>query len=156
MANQTITAAGFSQEIGVHTSTVLKWIRSGRLRAKKNASNQWEIPVSELDRMKSQIEQEEVGSEEAKAAYRTLEVRWRQGLVDRMREVLLAAQRYRMDMWEWKQEEDPIQQQELFNRVMRVSFPDLLNIAADAKRWHDFGDVGAEMFKDVKGRGDRK
>ena len=111
MENQIFTATGFSQEIGVHPNTVIKWIRSGKLRARKNASNQWEIPASEVDRIKRQIIQKEVGSEEAKAAFRNLEVRWRQGLVERMMELLVAAERYRMDMWGWKQEEDPVQQQ---------------------------------------------
>jgi hypothetical protein len=152
MGNQTFSAAGFSQEIGVHSSTVLKWIRSGKLQAMKNESNQWEIPASELDRMKRQLARGGAGSEEAKAASRTLEVRWRQGLVDRMTELLIAAQRYRFDMWKWKQEEDPAKQQRILDRVLKVSFPGLLDTAENARRWHDFGQLSKEMFKDVKAR----
>ena len=150
MGIQTLTATGFSQKIGVHPNTVLKWIHSGKVRAKKNASNRWEIPASEVDRMKGQIIQDEIG----KAAFRSLEVRWRQGLVDRMMDLLIAAQRYRMDMWEWKQEEDPIQQQKILDRVLRVSFPDLLKQAAKAERWHDLADLATEIFKDVEARQD--
>jgi transposase-like protein len=152
MENQTFTATGFSQEIGIHPNTVFKWIRSGKLQAHKNASNKWEIPASEVDRIKRQIIQKEVGSEEARAAFRSLEVRWRQGLVDRMTELLIAAQRYRMGMWEWKQEEDPIQRKEVLDRVLRVSFPDLLDKAENAKRWRDFSELGSKMFKDVTAR----
>ena len=148
MGIQTFTAAGFSQEIGVHPNTVLKWIHSGKVRAQKNASNRWEIPASEVDRMKGQIIRDEVG----KAAFRSLEVRWRQGLVDRMTDLLIAAQRYRMDMWEWTQEEDPIQQQKILDRVLRVSFPDLLKQAAKAERWHDLAELATEMSKDVEAR----
>jgi hypothetical protein len=152
MENQTFTAAGFSQEVGVHQNTVLRWIRSGKLLAHKNESNQWEIPAGEVDRIKRQIIGKEVGLEVAKAASRSLELRWRRGLVDKMTELLIAAQRYRMDMWEWRQEEDPIQQQEILDRVLSRSFPDLLNKAAKAKQWHDFEQLGAEMFKDVRAR----
>jgi hypothetical protein len=152
MENQTFTATDFSQEIGVHLTTVLRWIRSGKLHAEKNASNQWEIPAGEVDRIKRQAMEREVGLEVVKAASRSLGMRWRRGLVERMTELLIAAQRYRMDMWEWRQEEDPIQQQEILNRVMRKSFPDLLDKAAKAKQWHDFEELGTEMFKDVEAR----
>jgi hypothetical protein len=151
MGIQTFTTVGFSQEIGVHLNTVLKWIHSGKVRAQKNASNRWEIPATEVDRMKGQIIQEKVG----KAAFRSLEVRWRHGLVDRMTDLLIAAQRYRMDMWEWKQEEDPIQQQKILDRVLRVSFPELLKQSAEAERWHDLAELATEIFKDVEARLDR-
>jgi len=156
MENRTFTAADFSQKIGVHPSTVLRWIRSGKLHAQKNASNQWEIPAGEVDRMKGRIIDKEAGSEVAKAAIRSLEGRWRRGLVERMMELLVAAGRYRMDMWEWKQEEDPIQQQKILKRVMRKSLPDLLNKAATAKEWHGFKALSTEMFKDVQARPARK
>ncbi len=152
MEDQTFTATGFSQELGVHVNTVLRWIRSGKLHAKKSASNHWEIPAGEVDRIKRQIIGGEAGLEAAEAAFRSLEVRWRQELVERMTELLIAAQRYRMDMWEWKQEEDPIQQQEILSRVMRKSFPDLLDKAANAKQWRDFQELGTGMFKDVQAR----
>ena len=146
MKIRTFSATGFSQEIGVHPSTVLKWIHSGRVKAQKNDSNRWEIPASEVDRMKGQMIQDEVG----KAAFRSLEVRWRQGLVHRMTDLLIAAQRYRMDMWEWKQEEDPVKQQKILDRVLRVSFPDLLKQAARAERWHDLAELATEMLKDLE------
>jgi len=152
MGIKTFTATGFSQEIGVHSNTVLKWIHSGKVKARKNASNRWEIPAGEVDRVKSQIIHDEVG----KAAFRSMEMRWRQGLVDRMTDLLIAAQRYRMDMWEWKQEEDPIQQQKILDRVLRVSFPDLLKEAAEAQRWHDLAELATETFKDLASRLDRK
>ncbi len=152
MEDQTFSATGFGQEIGVHPNTVLRWIRSGRLLAHKNASNQWEIPATEMDRIRRQIIEEEVGFEVAKAAARSVDVRWRRGLVDRMTELLIAAQRYRMDMWKWRQEEDPAQQERILDRVLKVSFPDLLKKAERAKQWHDFEELGAEMFKDVHAR----
>jgi hypothetical protein len=155
MENQTLTATEFSQEIGVHPNTVLRWIRSGKLDARKDASNHWEIPAREVDRMKRQIIEKEVESEVAKAAVRSLEVRWRRGLVERMTELLMAAQQYRKDMWEWKQEEDPIQQQEILKRVIRRSFPDLLDKAAEAKQWYDFEELGTEMIKDLQSLTDR-
>jgi hypothetical protein len=145
MVIQNFTAKGFSQEVGVHPNTVLKWIHSGKVRAQKNASNRWEIPATEVDRIKGQIIQDETG----KAAFRNLEVRWRQGLVDRMTDLLIAAERYRMELWEWKQEEDPTQQQKILDRVLTVSFPDLLKQAARAERWHDLAELATEIFKDV-------
>lgn len=156
MEDQTFTATGFSQELGVHVNTVLRWIRSGKLHAQKDASNQWEIPAGEVDRIKRQIIASEVGLEVAEVAFRSLEMRWRRGLVERMTELLLAAQRYRSAMWEWKQEEDPIQQEEILSRIMRKSFPDLLNQAAKAKQWRDFQELGTGMFKDVQARTARK
>jgi len=154
MDKRTLTATDFSQEIGVHPNTVLRWIRAGKLKAQKNASNQWEIPAGEVDRIKRQIIEEEVGLEVAEAASRSLKTRWQRGLVERMRELLIAAQRYRMTMWEWKQEEDPTKQQEILKRIMRKPFPDLLNKAAEAKRWLDFEELGTEMFKDLRSRTD--
>ena len=152
MGYQTLTTTDFSQEIGVHVTTVLRWIRSGKLHAEKNASNHWEIPAEEVDRIKRQIIEEEVGLEVAEAASRSLEMRWRRGLVERMTELLIAAQRYRMDMWEWRQEKDPTQQEEILKRVMRRSFPDLLDTAARAKQWHEFEELGTEMFREVEAR----
>jgi hypothetical protein len=101
--------------------------------------------------MNGQILQDEVG----KAAFRRLEVRWRQGLVDRMTDLLIAAERYRMDMWQWKQEENPIQQQKILDRVLRISFPDLLREAARAERWRDISELATEMTEDLEGRLDR-
>lgn len=155
MENETFTATGFSQEVGVHPNTVLRWIHSGKLNAEKNASNQWEIPAAEVNRIKRQLIGKEVGFKVAKVAFRNLEMRWRRGLVERMTELLIAAQRYRTDMWEWKQEKDPIQQQEILDRVMRKSFPELLNKAENAKQWRDFEELGTEMLRDVEARAAR-
>ncbi len=151
MEDQTFTATGFSQELGVHPDTVRRWIRSGRLHAKKNASNQWEIPAREVDRLKSQIIGREPFEVE-EAAFRSLEARWWRGFVDSITELLIAAQRYRTDMWEWKQETDPNRQDEIFSSVMKGSLPDLLNKAAKAKQWRDFEELGREMFEDVEAR----
>jgi hypothetical protein len=149
MVDETFTATAFGKQTGLHRNTVLNWIRSGKLRALKNASNQWEIPASEVDRIQRRIIQREAEFEEAKAAFQSLDERWMRGMVDRMTELLITAQRYRMEMWGWKQEEDPIKRQEIFHRVLKVSFPDLLDKAAKASRWHDFAEFGPEMFKDV-------
>lgn len=152
MESQTFTAKAFGNQVGMHRNTVLNWIKAGKIRARKNASNQWEIPASEVDRIQRRIIQREEEFEEARAAFQSLDERWMRGLVERMTELLIAAQRYRMDMWEWKQEEDPARQQEILNRVLDGSFPKLLDTAATAKRWHDFAELGTELFKDVVSR----
>ena len=39
--------------------------------------------------------------------------------------------------------------QKILDRVLRVSFPELLKQAAKAERWHDLAELATETFKDV-------
>lgn len=46
-----VNAREVSERLGVHYQTVRNWIASDKIRASKGAAGEWEIPVSEMERI---------------------------------------------------------------------------------------------------------
>lgn len=42
--------------LGIHVNTLRRWINSGRLDAPKGLNGQYQIPLSELDRVRADVE----------------------------------------------------------------------------------------------------
>lgn len=48
-----IKTVEFKKIFGLHRNTVINWIRTGKIKA-QNINNHWYIPVSEVERIKSE------------------------------------------------------------------------------------------------------
>jgi excisionase family DNA binding protein len=64
------TIEELSKIFGVHKETVRKWIRTGKLQAKKTATNRWYVPAESLDSIFNEEEARKHTEKNVEAAHK--------------------------------------------------------------------------------------